>query len=360
MPVVDDVASDVARLFTKGYEGGDLITWLGTYRTTAIEPIEPIPTSIDKYIDSLVYGLWRNEKTPALQSEDNAKLVVKALEEKNLAAAFNNKLGGERIVKTFKALLNDENLAETLQNVINNKYLVWILKESLKRNDLLYPKSCLTEGYETLKPSKVDVMNVLQMLVMDNENSQLIKATLEIAVDLKMLGKAFEGARRLNSVEDMLGRTELDTVESLNAIFDDQEKVQLLREAVRYEDHFKKFRLVLDDKKRFSRHKKELADEKWAEKFDALLEDMNLVFFLRVAIKDDGRAKLFRAALERSILEEDKQLHWLKEAVSEDFGGNFKVALDLRDRKLLVEEIVKYLEPLVEDERRRKKLRLNV
>ncbi|CEG38516.1 uncharacterized protein PHALS_08585 [Plasmopara halstedii] len=213
----------------------------------------------------------------ALQSEDNAKLVGKL---KNHAAAFKEELDDEKMVKTIEALLSDENLAETLQIVLEDKYLVWILKESLKLNDPLYPKSRFFKGHVTLKPSKVDFFNSLQMLVKDNEKSQLIKASLEDDVDLK-LWKSFRGSKTLKLVEDMLGRTQLDTVQSLK-------RFSTIRR-----------NLVLDDKKRFSKHKNELADEEWMGKFDALLEDMNLVFFLGVAIKDDGRAKLFRAALRK-------------------------------------------------------------
>ncbi|CEG46716.1 uncharacterized protein PHALS_03399 [Plasmopara halstedii] len=116
---------------------------------------------------------------------------------------------------------------------------------------------------------------------------------------LKLFEKAVETSGRL-TFEDMLSSTELDPVKPFQAILSDQKKVILLKEAVRDEEHLNKFRLVLDSKSSTNINyelKSVLVGKEWAKKFDMVLEDMNLVFFLRVAVKDNDRAK-FRAALE--------------------------------------------------------------
>ncbi|KAL7680363.1 hypothetical protein Plhal304r1_c066g0153701 [Plasmopara halstedii] len=477
--VADDVAEDVARLLTQNHKGGNLITWLGTYRAIPIKSTKPIPTSIDDYINRLVDGLLRNEKTrelayrlhalsfpdlvsfhshyskfsiltafdlwlkfaaftrfnyieheakssefskrqifnymeqrrgknreeqmnifsfdgklqstiislkseidwlqlnddqirlfrAALQSEYHAKLVRESLKEKSHVAAYKKKLGDENMVKTFEALLNDEKFVELLQKVLKDEYLVQILKEALQLKHPRYRISGLRKRHAKLKLIEADVNDNLQMLVTDHDKAKLIIASLAGDVDLKLFGKAFEAARRLKLVEDMLSSTELDTMKTLEAIFTDQTKVQLLREAVKDDEHLKKFRLILDDTNSFLDDRRALVDENLADVFDNLLKDMNHVFFLRVAIKDDDRVSLFRAVLEgkeqvkkfgealnkkslvyvfRSILQEEKQLRWLEKAVLENSYQDCKAVMDSRDRMMLDKELFEHLESFAE------------
>ncbi|CEG47789.1 uncharacterized protein PHALS_05125 [Plasmopara halstedii] len=264
----------------------------------------------------------------ALSSEDNAKLMREALMEKSHAAAFKEKLNDKKMEETFEALLIDKKLVESLQKVLKDENQLSLLHASFEGlKDPVYSTSIL---------KKVD-MNHDQASLNDDR--------------LKLFEKAVETSGRLTLVEDMLSSTELDPVKPFQAILSDQKKVELLKEALRDEEHLNKFRLVLDSKSSKNSEyelESELVDKEWAKKFDMVLKDMNLVFFLRVAVLDNDRAKLFKAALEEQAQfqvfeKEEKQLHNLKMVVSYELYWEFKHYFDFIDRTMLGIEMVKWL-----------------
>ncbi|CEG40415.1 uncharacterized protein PHALS_10616 [Plasmopara halstedii] len=281
----------------------------------------------------------------ALQTEDQTNLVRKTLEEMEYASAFMRNLGSERMVEKFEALLNDKDLIEPFQKVLEDEYLVQLLRASLENNQPVDISSGLTMGTEKLNQIEDDVMKTFQMLVTDNEKLQMIGASLVDDVNNKLYGNAFEAAKHLKSVEDMLSSTELDTMNLLEAILKNQETVQLLKVVLRDDKHLNLFRSVLEDNTKSSEIELALSDENLANALNDVLMDVGQVFFLRVAIKDDDRAKLCRAALEkkaqvkvfeealnkkklnnvlRSILKDEERLHLLKKAVRSSITGSFE------------------------------------
>ncbi|KAL7689084.1 hypothetical protein Plhal304r1_c017g0062701 [Plasmopara halstedii] len=248
----------------------------------------------------------------ALSSEDNAKLMREALMEKSHAAAFKEKLNDKKMEETFEALLIDKKLVESLQKVLKDENQLSLLQASL----------------EDLRDSG-EVMKLLQLLVTDEDRLRLLEASLNDD-RLKLFEKAVETSGRLTLVEDMLSSTELDPVKPFQAILSDQKKVELLKEALRDEEHLNKFRLVLDSKSSKNSEyelESELVDKEWAKKFDMVLKDMNLVFFLRVAVLDNDRAKLLKRlwrnkhsfkCLKRTMLGIE-MVKWLKDKALNSF-----------------------------------------
>ncbi|KAL7680194.1 hypothetical protein Plhal304r1_c068g0155921 [Plasmopara halstedii] len=298
----------------------------------------------------------------ALQSPDLAKLVREALEAENQVASVEKELGYETVGKALMAVMNDNDLMQSLKAELNEEELVRLLKASLDDDKHLENLPLLlTHGDFKLKLNQKE----LQALVTNMQKIlPYFKLSLLDGKRVTLLEKALELEARFNLVEDMLSSTELNTAKSLEVILNDQGIVQLLKKIVENPNHLMEFRSVLEDKGCMPKFTTALGDTNLAKVLDAVLRNIDLVFFLRVAIKDDDRVKLFRAALEkkeqvneflealdkkklanvfRSILEEEHQVRLLRKAVSVDHREAFKNALNLRDRKMLKEEMVTYL-----------------
>ncbi|KAL7690182.1 hypothetical protein Plhal304r1_c013g0050131 [Plasmopara halstedii] len=156
--------------------------------------------------------------------------------------------------------------------------------------------------------------------------------------------KALEEEGRLILVEDMLSSTELDTVELLKAILRNQDRVQLFKEALKNEEHLKLFRLALDNRLKFPSFMISSMMRNSRKSLMQHLRMLTVIFFSKwlsrmICIDQKKLTNVFR-----SILKEEEQLDWLKNAVHEDIFWQVRNALDMRDRKMLIEEAMLHLE----------------
>ncbi|CEG37777.1 uncharacterized protein PHALS_05833 [Plasmopara halstedii] len=324
----------------------------------------------------------------ALQYADQTILVREALKANRQVSSFANKLGKKTVEDTFKLMLKNEELVQELQAVLLDNEAVQLLKKIMKEvNGVEAFLLRLPKRGAGITPKEFEVMTKLEGLIRDEDTFSVLKTAMKHADSLTMFKDALASEGRLKLVEDMLSSTELDSATILKGILDEENKVQLLKEAVKDDTRLKLFRSALEDKKGVKKFKSALEDKgvrkfrsalkykKLKGELDAVLKDMNQVFFLRVAVKDQTRANLFRAALEdkehmeeflnvlneqklanvfRPMLNEKYQLEWLEKAVSTETVGEFTRRMDKRDQWMLIDEIIKYLDSIIEEKVNRK------
>ncbi|CEG41719.1 uncharacterized protein PHALS_12050 [Plasmopara halstedii] len=297
----------------------------------------------------------------ALQSDDNTNYVSGALTRNPHIAEFKKKLNDVKLVKTFEQLLSDgervELLLESVGELVNFKSSPGI------------------SGVATNKKQD-EIVEKLQLLVTDEDSFQLLKISLNDE-HLDSFFDALDARKHLKLVEDMLSSTEINTVKSFKDILEDQNKVQSLAQALLTKESLENFRMSLDNKNIYTKKRSDLVEQENLKALDELLNDLDQVFFLRVAVRDNVRAELFRAALEKvqgkefkdvlnevnpvetfevvlnkrnlvnvfkSALEDEKQLECLKNAVSVERREEFKSFFDSRDQKMFYEELEQQLQ----------------
>ncbi|CEG44536.1 uncharacterized protein PHALS_00892 [Plasmopara halstedii] len=208
----------------------------------------------------------------AVQSKGQAKLVREALEGIRKGASVAMNLGGMDMKASFKGMLKNEKFVHWLQEELKDEKSVQLLQTNLY-------------GLENENIPDIHTLHLLKMFLADNEGVDILR----------------DVSGRLTLLDDMLSSTELDTVPILKAILADQNKVLILKEVMKDEVKLESFRMVLGDDQKMYAFWHNLRGNIMKSAFETIVEDMNQVFSLRVATKDDVRARLFRAALKDKL-----------------------------------------------------------
>ncbi|KAL8001527.1 hypothetical protein Plhal703r1_c18g0082331 [Plasmopara halstedii] len=301
----------------------------------------------------------------AVQSKGQAKLVREALEGIRKGASVAMNLGGMDMKASFKGMLKNEKFVQWLQEELKDEKSVQLLQTNLYGlENEVKPSLLLPKDDVEMMAEKADVVTIPQKNIPDIHTLHLLKMFLADNEGVDILRDVLG---RLTLLDDMLSSTELDTVPILKAILADQNKVLILKEVMKDEVKLESFRMVLGDDQKMYAFWHNLRGNIMKSAFETIVEDMNQVFSLRVATKDDVRARLFRAALKdklqvekfvnalekkkltnifRSILQDEEKMSWLKSAVADDYYMTFEEILQRRDRVKLAEEMLQHLTAL--------------